>query len=298
MNYRMRSSDSSARPVALWSPDQIMNSPAPTHGVRSGPSTGDLESLYLELLNRYYEQGDRERASTVASRLEQALASSPAYAHSIRGEEVRSIIAELRGDLPTAIQSREAEIRKILELHELALKTKSWGYVSRLYDYGDVSDRLDLLAILYDKQGEVDRAIAILVESKNYCLSHQIPFDGQPLLEELEHLARAHRESITIPEAPSTAVAAAKVKSDRYPVSAKAIDLAQQIHDDGRVLRRLRQERGLSQVELARRAGVPVSRIRAFELGREKRVNIWLLIAVVRQLFTVPAGTRIEDISS
>ena len=167
-----------------------MSNTAPIKGVKADPPSGDLESLYLDLLKRYYEEGDRVRASEVADRLEQALAASPEYAHSIRGEEVRSIIAELHDDLPRAIQSREAEIRKILELHERALNTQSWASVSRLYDYSDVSDRLDLLAILYDKQGEFDRAVAILLESKAYCQAHAIPFDSQDLLDELEHAKR------------------------------------------------------------------------------------------------------------
>jgi hypothetical protein len=106
--------------------------------------------------------------------------------HTLRGEEVRSLIAELRDELSLAIQSREAEIRKILELHSRTLNTPGWKYVSQQYDFDDVSDRLDLLAILYDKQGELSRAIAILLESKEYCQTHKIPFDSQDLLEELE----------------------------------------------------------------------------------------------------------------
>jgi hypothetical protein len=65
-------------------------------------------------------------------------------------------------------------------------------YVSRKYDFDDVSDRLNLLAILYDEQGELERAIAVLMESKQYCASHNIPFDALDLLEELE-LDRASR---------------------------------------------------------------------------------------------------------
>ena len=163
-----------------------MTSRASTHSVNADLTPRDLESLYLELLNSYYEEGDRKRAGKVAVRLEAALEASTEYSLSIRGEEVRSIIAELHNDLPRAIQSREAEIRKILELRDKARDTPGWDYVSRRYDSSDVSDRLDLLAILYDKQGELDRAIAILVESKEYCLSHQISFDSQDLLDELE----------------------------------------------------------------------------------------------------------------
>ncbi len=174
-----------------------MSSRAKTNGVKSDLAPADLESLYLELLKRYYEEGDRERASDVASRLEEALAVSPEFAQSIRGEEVCSIIAELRDDLPKAIQSREAEIRKILELHASAANTPSWSYVCRLYDYRDVSDRLDLLAILYDHQGQLDRAVSILVESKDYCRSHDIPFDALDLLDELEQAQVARRDRAT-----------------------------------------------------------------------------------------------------
>jgi tetratricopeptide (TPR) repeat protein len=171
-----------------------MNSRASTHAANEDLTPRDLESLYLELLNLYYEEGDRKRAGKVAARLEEALEASTEYAYSIRGEEVRSIIAELRDDLPRAIQSREAEIRKILELRDKARNTQGWAYVSRRYDSSDVSDRLDLLAILYDKQGELDRAIAILVESKEYCRSHQVPFDSQDLLDELESARRTGKE--------------------------------------------------------------------------------------------------------
>ena len=177
-----------------------MSSKVPTNGAKLPPTSADLESLYFELLKRYYEEGDHERAQHVASRLEERLAALPEYAHSIRGEEVRSIIAELREDLPKAIQSREAEIRKIFELHERALNTPSWNYVSQLYDYSDVSGRLDLLAILYDRQGELERAIAILLESKLYCQSHQIRFDAQDLLDELQHAREVEPVRSPIPD--------------------------------------------------------------------------------------------------
>jgi hypothetical protein len=108
------------------------------------------------------------------------------YAGSIREEEIRSLIAESRGDFAQAARSREAEIRKILQLHTLSVNTPGWEYVARQYDFSDVSDRLDLLAILYDELGDLDRAIATLRESKQYCESHEAPFDGQGLLDELE----------------------------------------------------------------------------------------------------------------
>jgi len=166
--------------------------PGRGHARKSSRAKRELESLYLKLVTLFYQKDDREQALAVASRLDRVLAGSADYAASIRGEEVRSLIAELRGDLAEAARSREAEIRKILELHTLTVNTEHWKYVSRQYDFSDLSDRLDLLAILYDSQGETDRAIATLLESKRYCESHRIPFDAQDVLEELsETRARA-----------------------------------------------------------------------------------------------------------
>lgn len=149
------------------------------------PQTDSVESLYLDLLHQVYDVDDRNGARRVAKQLEKLIVAQPEYNGSIRGEEIRSLIAEVRGDLPAAIESREAEIRKILELHSIAANTANYTYVLRQYDFSDVSDRLDLLAILYDQQGNTDRAIAILIESKRFCESHQILFDGQDLLDEL-----------------------------------------------------------------------------------------------------------------
>ena len=157
-------------------------------------STGldaDLEPLYLDLLHRFYEEDGREGALAVAGRLEKALADRPDFANSIRGEEVRSLLAELHGDLAGAIQSRQSEIRKIRELHSLAQGTPGWDYVFRQYDYRDVSDRLDLLAILYAEAGNDRGALKILQESKDFCASHRIPFDGENLLEEFSQASPA-----------------------------------------------------------------------------------------------------------
>ena len=146
-------------------------------------SREDVESLYFELIRLFYDEEDLEKARDVANRLERELCSRPDVAESIRGQEIRSLIAELEGDLTEAIRWREAEIRKILELHSIASGKPTSDYVLRLYDYSDVSDRLDLLAGLYAELGELPRAIATLNESKSYCASHRIDFDGQDLLD-------------------------------------------------------------------------------------------------------------------
>lgn len=156
------------------------------NGRKPASEKEDVESLYLAFLQKFYETGNREQARKLAVRLETALIATPSYSDSIRAEEIHSLIAELRRDFVQAARSREAEIRKILELHSLAVNTPHWKTVARQYDFSDVSDRLDLLAILYDSQGDLDRAIATLTESQRYCQSHEIPFDGQELLDELQ----------------------------------------------------------------------------------------------------------------
>jgi hypothetical protein len=150
-----------------------------------------VEPLYYRFVEQFYEKENREEAVKLAVRLEAALAAAPEYEGSIRAEEIRSLIAELRGDYAEAARSREAEIRKILELHSLNVNTPGWEYVARQYDFGDVSDRLDILATLYESLGDRERAVDVLMESKQYCEARGIPFDGQDILEELERTQEA-----------------------------------------------------------------------------------------------------------
>ncbi|HUY91899.1 MAG TPA: hypothetical protein VMV10_24375 [Pirellulales bacterium] len=159
---------------------------------RQPPHDADeIERLYVKLLRAFYEKPNRKSALAVAATLKSALAARPEFQDSIRAEEIRSLLAELHGDLAAAARCREAEIRKILELYSQAVNTTSWEYVHRQYGFADVADRLDLLAALYDKQGDTERAIATLRESKHWCESHQVPFDGQDLLDELSKASPA-----------------------------------------------------------------------------------------------------------
>jgi hypothetical protein len=166
-----------------------MNKPAKLAPDSNGDSA-EMDRLYAEFVRRFYGKDDRELAKKIAVQLQAALAASPDLAQSIRGEEIRSLIAELHGEFERAIQNREAEIRKILELHSFAINTPSWDYVAKQYDFSDVSDRLDLLANLYHRHGDTHRAIAVLHESRQYCRSHGISFDGQEMLDDFEHPAK------------------------------------------------------------------------------------------------------------
>ena len=153
------------------------------------PPHGEFESLYLSLVKLFYEKDDRRQTQKIASRLEK---SARGFAGLFRFDPWRRdplLDRRVPRGFCRGGRSREAEIRKILELHTLTANTENWKYVARQYDFSDVSDRLDLLAILYDTQGELDRAISTLLESKHYCQSHRIPFDAQDLLEELGQAA-------------------------------------------------------------------------------------------------------------
>ncbi len=94
------------------------------------------------------------------------------------------MVYETRGDLRKAIDHRENEVRLIRRLHDLARFAPSQELVLRDYGYGDLSDRLDLLATLYHDNGNLDKALAVLQESKQLCQTHGIAFDGEDLLEE------------------------------------------------------------------------------------------------------------------
>jgi hypothetical protein len=159
---------------------------------RNFPSAGDeIDYLYHKLLYWLYDRDERSKALAFCGRLEQLLDKESGEQATIRAEECRSLICESRGDLPGAIRSRENEIRLIERLHALTRGTPSWATIRRDYDYGDLSDRLDLLAVLYHDSGRLDRAIGTLRESKRLCAAHRIPFDGQDLLDEYLSEAKA-----------------------------------------------------------------------------------------------------------
>lgn len=145
----------------------------------------DLEDLYLEFLQAFYEDEDHPRSLRLAGRLEVEMARRPDLSGSIRGDEIRSLISELNGDLESAVKDRQREIRKIFELHSLSWNSPSWEYVLRQYDYRDISDRMDILAALYARMGDYKEAASLLHESRDFCMSHKIPFDAEDLLEDV-----------------------------------------------------------------------------------------------------------------
>jgi hypothetical protein len=144
----------------------------------------EIEYLYGKLLYWFYEQENPARARPYAARLERLLQKVPDSNEAILGQECRSLLYELKGDLPKAIEHRGQEIRLIEALLRMPLDPQSKKFVLHCYDYSDLSDRLDLLAILYQDSGDLEKAILTLQGSKQLCKREGITFDGGDLLQE------------------------------------------------------------------------------------------------------------------
>jgi tetratricopeptide (TPR) repeat protein len=142
----------------------------------------EIDYLYHKLLYWFYEREDRRRALPFAERLERLLEKTAADRDVILGEECRSLIAELRGDLAGAIRHRQREIRLIRRLHALVRDTPHGDFTLRHFGHGDLSDRLDLLAMLYHDKGDLEKSIKTLIQSRDLCKRHGIDFDGEDLL--------------------------------------------------------------------------------------------------------------------
>ncbi len=156
----------------------------------AGSSAEAVEPLYRDFLSAFYEKNERTRAESLAPRLELLLTEQADIACSIRGDEIRALLAELRGDQAEAILLRERELRRILQLHSVTVNKPEWDGTLLQYDHRDVADRIDLLGILYFENGDRDRAIATLEDSRRFCTAHGIAFDGEDLLANIQQEAQ------------------------------------------------------------------------------------------------------------
>lgn len=144
--------------------------------------------LYDKILYWLYGKQNRSRAMRFAGRLQELLRRLCWKHEAIRGEECWSLLYELKGDLRRAIKYRENEIRLIKGLRQSARpikdsRQKKW--ILHGYGISDLSDRMDLLALLYDRAGNTGKAIGVLRNSKRLCKKHGVRFDGQDILDEL-----------------------------------------------------------------------------------------------------------------
>jgi|SRR5580765_8504924 len=145
----------------------------------------EIRYLHGKLLYWFYDRQLPTRARLYAKRLKRLLDHADRDQESILGQECRALISEVTSDLRAAIAFREREINQIRKLHEITAHDQQASAARVDYGPDALSDRLDLLAGLYDQIGDTARAIRILLDSRDYCLRHRIPFDAQEMLDEL-----------------------------------------------------------------------------------------------------------------
>ncbi len=161
-----------------------MKTKSPTSVRKASDQSEEMHQIYDKLVYWLYNRQKVHRARLFADRLAKLLARFSRTPESIFVEECRSLVCEAKGDLANAIKHRENEIRLIRRLHKISQDTPSADFVFSQYDYAGLSDRLDLLAMLYRDKGNLDKAIRILHESKQLCENHGIDFDGDDILQE------------------------------------------------------------------------------------------------------------------
>jgi hypothetical protein len=139
----------------------------------------EIDYLYFKILHWFYGRHDRRRASAFADRLWRLVAEADPKEEAILGASCRAILAEVEGDLHAAIRYRKKEIALLRRLQQLIPPAEV------MPGPDDISDRLDLMAILYWNLGDLAQAERILEESKQLCESSGIKFDGKDLLRDV-----------------------------------------------------------------------------------------------------------------
>jgi tetratricopeptide (TPR) repeat protein len=155
----------------------------------------EISYLHDKLLYWLYQRADPRKARLYAPRLERLLAAAAPNHDAILGEECWSLVHEAKGELASAIESRKNEIRLIRRLYQLSRGAPHEEVALRDYGYDDLSDRLDLLAVLYHDSGDLDKAIKTLQESKRLCQEHDIEFDSGDMLQDYMEEKRNARQA-------------------------------------------------------------------------------------------------------
>jgi tetratricopeptide (TPR) repeat protein len=154
-----------------------------------GKTTGawdQVRDLYYQLLSYLYRKGDVKKARSYADQIERLLPKVDPEHKAIFGEECWSLVYEAKDQLDKAIKHRKREIELIRRLQAVSRGQPYEKEVTEGYDVSDLSDRLNLLASLYQENGDLDKALRTLDESKRLCAKHGITFDGEDLLRDLK----------------------------------------------------------------------------------------------------------------
>jgi tetratricopeptide (TPR) repeat protein len=157
----------------------------------------EIDDTYHQLLHWYYDRQNPQKARPIARRLKRLLSEISSDEQTILSESAWALVLECKGDLRGAIQHRENEIRLMKRLLQISLKAPDPKAILKHYDYSDLRDRLDLLAILYHDAGNLEQALKVLRQSKALCEKQGIPFDGKNLLD--DYLAEKDRASQPAP---------------------------------------------------------------------------------------------------
>lgn len=171
-----------------------MKAKPPIQRSRFANDWGEVDYLYHKLLYWLYERQSARKARPYAERLQRLLPKLDPNHEAILGEECWSLVYETKQNLPRAIEHRENEIRLMRRLHEISPQPINKSVVLEGRGYEDLSDRLDLLAGLYHDNGDLDRAINALQESKQLCEQQCLEFDGGDMLD--EYLVESEARSI------------------------------------------------------------------------------------------------------
>jgi tetratricopeptide (TPR) repeat protein len=161
-----------------------MNNKQPRNQRKFSGLWDEIEYLHGKILFWLYEYNNKNNANRFRLRLENLLRKADPEHESILGAECWSLCFELRGQLGKAIEHREREIGSIQKLISISIGTPTERFALEAYDFSDLSDRYDLLAILYHDAGELGKAIEFLKKSKAICSSHGIRFLGSRLLKD------------------------------------------------------------------------------------------------------------------
>ena len=141
-----------------------------------------IKYYYHKALYWYYNRHDRAKALRFCDPLEKLLQEHTAEHQAILGEAAWSLLYEVKGELSKAVHYRESEIKQIKRLWEISIGTPSEEIALQGYGASDLSDRYDLLAILYHDADNLDKALSLLQESKQLCQTHGVRFDGKDLV--------------------------------------------------------------------------------------------------------------------